>query len=770
MVLRGELEIALLALRRSLDEAGLGKAKRVRTALMALGDAGGGSLGEALRQIAATLGSTEVTGADLAERWRVVQAETDRLAGLRPDLRRLATIAGLVRASGAPTWAAQISDQPVDEATDPVLPADWRDAFDCARAAGLLRRVADRDRVQRLNNERAEIVARRERRFLEVIALQTERNLHARLTPSMQQALRQFLAAIARMPKSAGARTAPRQRRVMRDAMQRAFRAIPCWIMPEWRVAEQLPSELGAFDLVIIDEASQSNILALPVILHGKKLLIVGDDRQVSPVVIGLEEAKINRLRALHLSQQPLAEQLDPATSLYELGGMMYPEKVVVLREHFRCVEPIIRFSSRFYQDGLVPLRLPKSSERIDPPLVDILVEDGRRRGDVNHAEADVIVREIRALMDDPVLNAHGKRSIGVISLHANKQAQLIYERLVREIGPERMSDHSVMCGDAATFQGQERDIVLLSMVHDAKTASMQSARLYEQRYNVALSRARDRMVLVRSVTASDLRDGDIKLAVLRHFQDPWADGRIGQTDDVLNACQSGFEREVGRRLLDAGYRLRSQVSAGGYRIDFVVEGHGDRRLAIELDGDAFHGPERWAADLARQKALERVGWVFWRCWASEWQADRDGILRNLVATLTQRGIEPIGTVAANAPAVEFRTLRALPAAPAADDDPAAAAQDAEPTPADTPVGDAADDDRTVRLGDAVVVRFADDNQRSLTVQIVADGSADGSSRILPTAPMAKAILGRRTEDEATLMADGKERIVVIEAIQDGAP
>src|SRR3546814_824128 len=117
--------------------------------------------------------------------------------------------------------------------------------------------------------------------------------------------------------------------------------------MPEWRVSEQLPPNLGAFDLVIIDESSQSDIRALPAIMRAKKVLIVGDDKQVSPSPVGIETRKVTQLTLTYLNGLPFAEQMDPATSLYELGGMMFPGKTVMLREHFRCVEPIIRFSSR---------------------------------------------------------------------------------------------------------------------------------------------------------------------------------------------------------------------------------------------------------------------------------------------------------------------------------------------------------------------------------------------------------------------------------------
>jgi len=95
--------------------------------------------------------------------------------------------------------------------------------------------------------------------------------------------------------------------------------------------------------------------------------------------------------------------------------------------------------------------------------------------------------------------------------------------------------------------------------------------------------------------------------------------------------------------LLDLGYRIRPQVQVGGYAIDFVVEGSDDRRLAVELDGDKYHGPSRWADDVRRQRALERLGWTFWRCWGSAWVSDQEGSITDLRTTLGRLGIEPIG-------------------------------------------------------------------------------------------------------------------------------
>lgn len=86
-------------------------------------------------------------------------------------------------------------------------------------------------------------------------------------------------------------------------------------------------------------------------------------------------------------------------------------------------------------------------------------------------------------------------------------------------------------------------------------------------------------------------------------------------------------------------------MKTGAYRIDLVVEGAGELRLAIECDGDEFHGPDRWAHDMNRQRVLERAGWVFWRCFASTWVLRKDEVLGELLDRLTAMGIEPLGAL-----------------------------------------------------------------------------------------------------------------------------
>lgn len=142
--------------------------------------------------------------------------------------------------------------------------------------------------------------------------------------------------------------------------------------------------------------------------------------------------------------------------------------------------------------------------------------------------------------------------------------------------------------------------------------------------------------------------------------------GRVRPSGDLAALCGSDFEREVLGRLLERGYRVTPQVGAMGYSIDMVVEGRGDQRLAIECDGDKYHGPERWADDMTRQRVLERVGWRFWRCWSSSFTIDPDGCMADLFGLLDRLGIHPAASETRERGYTEHRTRSQSSIRPAA--------------------------------------------------------------------------------------------------------
>jgi len=184
------------------------------------------------------------------------------------------------------------------------------------------------------------------------------------------------------------------------------------------------------------------------------------------------------------------------------------------------------------------------------------------------------------------------------------------------------------------------------------------------------------------------------------------------------------------------------------------------------------------------------VGWTFWRCWASEWEADREGVFADLVRVLELHGIAPIGAASpSNTALVEFRSVgRSYPVANTGCEENITVGQTEEvntksgsdeerPTSAtgvtrSTGLAEQSVfsfSDRRVAIGDAVQVRFADGEARTLTVHIVGDGPIDGRQRIAPSSPLGSAILGLRTEDETEVVIDGKPRTVIIEAIRAAA-
>ncbi|TCN21085.1 uncharacterized protein DUF559 [Mesobacillus foraminis] len=84
------------------------------------------------------------------------------------------------------------------------------------------------------------------------------------------------------------------------------------------------------------------------------------------------------------------------------------------------------------------------------------------------------------------------------------------------------------------------------------------------------------------------------------------------------------------------------QVKVGtlGKRIDLVIEGM-RTRLAVECDGDQWHGLDKWEEDMDRQRVLERVGWTFWRIRGSAFYANPSKAMESLWEKLVEMGIEP---------------------------------------------------------------------------------------------------------------------------------
>ncbi|WAL72280.1 AAA domain-containing protein [Kitasatospora sp. YST-16] len=477
-----------------------------------------------------------------------------------------------------------------------------------------------------------------------------------RLTDGEAVALASYQQSVSRFGKGTG-KHAHRYRVQAMESLKECQGAVPAWIMPLYQVTATVPMDrAGRFDVVIIDEASQSGPEALLLAWLGKKIIVVGDDKQVSPANVGLDQDQRFQLQNRLLEALPASRRnlFSPMASFFDIAtGLAGGRGRLMLQEHFRCMPEIIGFSNELsYHGRLQPLR-QFGADRLPPirtTYVPSAYVDGTGQRQYNRAEAEQLVDQVVRCCTDP---AYQGRTMGVITMLGSGQKQLIEDLLSERLPVDVRQQRKIRIGDAEDFQGDERDIVFISLVislagdDGPRRPGPFASEAMQQRLNVAASRARDQVWVFHSVTATDLGPNDLRRKYLEYCLRPADERRGPGPEDVRPDVRhedfdSLFEQRVYLALRGRGYQVRPQYPAGRYRIDLVVEG-GTRRLAVECDGDAFHNEENADADAARQRELERVGWTFVRIRGSRFFLDPERALEPLWAELDRLGISPGG-------------------------------------------------------------------------------------------------------------------------------
>ncbi|MGE5594418.1 MAG: AAA domain-containing protein [Hyphomicrobiales bacterium] len=541
----------------------------------------------------------------------------------------------------APEWAEAISNRraPHDRNQPPGDPAaawEWKQlqqALDSRKGPTTSNLIAEiRELRRRLRDQTTELIDRRS------WAMQAKNT-----DPADRQALSGYVELVKKIGKGTGRRAA-RLREAARQHMSVARRAVPVWIAPLARVAEAFDPRTQRFDVVIIDEASQADALGLIAWYLGKSVIVVGDDQQVTPDSVGDRIDDMTSMIDTYLRGIPNRELYDGQASVYQLASTAF-RGVVRLREHFRCVPDIISFSNSLAYGGeIIPLREP-SSARVGPPVVSYRVQTGPANGSkVNEEEARIIAALLAACLEQPEYRG---LTFGVVSLLGAEQSLRIEQLLRNVVPPNRYQESRILCGAPPHFQGDERDVVFLSMVdRPPETPPLplrgDAGERFKKRYNVAASRAKDQLWVVHSLDHQrDLKTEDLRWRLLQWAADPASASRTKA--DAISKAESPFEEEVIRRLVDAGYRVKPQYAVGAYRIDIVVEGESSR-IAVECDGAAFHSStDQIRSDLDRQALLERTGWQFYRVRGSDFYRDPEAAFRHLIARLDELGIRPLG-------------------------------------------------------------------------------------------------------------------------------
>jgi very-short-patch-repair endonuclease len=567
--------------------------------------------------------------------WHRLREELTDLHEVAPAARQLRELRGRL-AARAPIWTARILTDPAAAGNPADLDAawQWRQLDSWVREALTGRTPAQlQARLEELSAERRRVVA-------DLVSERAWRRLAGNLGDRQRQALNSYVRAVTRYGKTGG-KFAQRWITEIRAALDESKDAVPAWIMPTARALNSFrPEAQPPFDVLVIDEASQIGLQAVPLLALARKTIVVGDDKQTSPENVGLDRQQVFDLLDDHLAMIPKYRTLfDPDNSLYDIAFQKFPG-VVMLTEHFRCLPQIIGFSNAHaYSNRIIPLR-DQPPRPGWAPIGAVKVLDGYRNGAVNEPEADAVVELVAEFCANP---DYDDMSMGVISLLGSTQSKLIWDKLYDRLGTAVMRQRQLRIGEPANFQGDERDVIIISTVvaidpavPSSRVAAM-SGNSAMRRINVAASRARQQMWVVHSADADRFPDGDLRGALIRHCHD--AGAATAPPADVLGACESQFERDVLQKIVARGYRKVSvQHRVGRYRIDIVVEGP-HARLAVECDGDRWHGPDVWHQDRARQQVLERANWTFERIRGSAFYRDPDTALLPLWQRLEVLGI-----------------------------------------------------------------------------------------------------------------------------------
>jgi superfamily I DNA and/or RNA helicase len=261
--------------------------------------------------------------------------------------------------------------------------------------------------------------------------------------------------------------------------------------------ARVLPPQPALFDLVVIDEAAQCSIPAiLPMLYRAKRALIIGDPRQLAPVITLPEQEELRHQAEAGLNREWLESRRLAHTrySGYDAFAAV-AGRTHLLDEHYRCHPDIVAAPNRHvYQGRLTVLTDPARLTAPAEPAVRWQHVEGAFRhsasgSGANEPELDAVVAEVQRLRA-----AYPSASIGVVTPLAAHQRQLA--AALKKAG---LPETEVGCGTIHRFQGGERDIMVISPVgaHGVRDRTRNWLVHQTNLWNVAITRARSQLIVV---------------------------------------------------------------------------------------------------------------------------------------------------------------------------------------------------------------------------------------------------------------------------------
>ncbi len=450
-------------------------------------------------------------------------------------------------------------------------------------------------------------------------------------------------------------------RRLMQEAGAAVQAIKPVFMMSPLSVAQFLPPGALAFDVLVVDEASQVEpVDALGAIARCRQIIVVGDQRQLPPTRF------FARALDSHAADEDGASSTADVESVLGLcAAKGLP--ATMLRWHYRSRhQSLIAVSNKQFYDSRLFIVPSPHTEAVGRGLVfhhlphGIYDRGGARDNKVEaRAVAEAVIAHVRTTPDKSL-------GVGTFSI-AQRRAVLDALEVLRRQNPAlepfftRAGAEPFFVKNLENIQGDERDVIMLSVGYGrdkdgylAMAFGPLNAEGGERRLNVLITRAKERLDLFSALRADDIdlaRAHSAGVVAFKVFLQYAERGVLDVAQPTARDVASPFEQEVLEAVRREGYEVHPQVGIAGFFIDLaVIDPHQPSRylLGIECDGAAYHAARSARdRDRLRQLVLERHGWVLHRIWSTDWWQRPDEQLRRLVAHLQELKAASAAAVAA---------------------------------------------------------------------------------------------------------------------------
>ncbi|MCO1333318.1 AAA domain-containing protein [Microbulbifer sp. OS29] len=411
--------------------------------------------------------------------------------------------------------------------------------------------------------------------------------------------------------------------------MRVVLQAFPIWLVEADELNEVMPLLPTLFDVVIFDEATQCDVSsALPALFRAQRAVIVGDGKQLRHVSF------LSGKRQLGIWQGVMGEPDLPAglsyreQSLLDLASDVIPTQkaVVMLDEHYRSAPELIAFSNHaFYADRLKIMQarpVPLSESALEfHPLCGRRGKNGR-----NRAEKDWVIKQLGRHFDR-YASALIKPSVGVLSPYRD-QVEYLEVEITKAFALKQLQVFSVRVATPYGFQGEERDLMLISLVVDSQSLRAASYLNRADMFNVAITRAKERQLVALSIDPEALAPDHLLRRYVNYTH-------LAPSLRGGEAFVCSFSREVSRVLSDEGIPHWIGFPVAGQRVDVVCEVRG-RFLGVDLIG--FPGDYESHYSNRVYKALYRAGIPVLPLPYINWLRDREACVAQLLAALHGEG------------------------------------------------------------------------------------------------------------------------------------